>query len=344
MSGVPASLRRYRADLVAAIDRELEGARRARARRTRARPWRSRWGALLLATTLVAAAFLALTIVAPWQSSRTILDRAEAALLAPSAGNILYERVTVHPIVFSPRGTVARVQLWVNGARPRRFRMTFGGAWRVELGGILGSSTGLNYVASDQALHQTRFQFRVRQSDLDPAAFIKTALRSGRAKLDGKATIHGRDVIRIQLSAWFDTMDARLLEPIALYYVDAQTYRPVRVVIPPPGGPVVMLAPPSRFDPADFSSLGSLGFLPEDTSTSSRLGFPMDPSAFLLGSPGYSIPTLPVLLGPGQTVSGRSLYRVYDFEDYRLIAPTAANRRLTNLRAMHPRATVPSTG
>jgi hypothetical protein len=325
MSGVPASLSRYRADLVAAIDRELEEARRARPRRTLARPWHSRWGALLFATTLVAAAFLVLTIVAPWQSSRTILDRAQAALLAPSAGTILYERVTVHPIVFSPRGTVARVQLWVDGARPRRFRMTFGGAWRVELGGTLGTSTGLNYVASDHALHRAAFPFRVRQSDLDPAAFIRTALRSGQAKVDGRATIRGHDVIRIRVNAWFNAPSGRRLEPIALYYVDARTYRPVRFVIPPPRGVVILAG----------SETDWLVVHPESALFS--LGVPMDPSVFLLGFPGYSAPTEPVIPGD-TTVSKARPHRIYDFEDYQLLAPTAANRRLTNVRAMHPRA------
>jgi hypothetical protein len=335
MNGVPASLSRYRADLVAAIDRELEGASRARPRRTLARPWHSRWGALLLATTLVGAAFLVLTIVAPWQSSRTILDRAEAALLAPSAGSVLYERVTVHPIIFSSRGTVARVQLWVDGARPRRFRMTFGGAWQVELGGSLGTSTGLNYVASDDAFHREAFSFRVRQSDLDPAAFIRAALESGRAKLDGRATIRGRGVIRIQLRTWFNTMvpPAHVLQPIALYYVDAHTYRPVRLVIPPPQGRVRILPDTDAANPVlDYGHYP--GVLAEDSS----LGFPIDPGAFLLGSPGYSSPTLLVLPAAGAEAEFPRLHRVYDFEDYRLLAPTAANRRLTNVRAMHPRA------
>jgi len=338
MSTVPASLERYRADLVVAIDRELEAARPARQPRTHPRSRRSRWGALLAATAIVAVALLVLPIVSPWQSSTTILDRAEAALLAPSAGQVLYERVTVHPILFSSRGTVARVQLWLDSARPHRFRMTFGGAWQAEIGGTLGTSTGLSYVAADQAVQRTTFQFRVSQSDLDPAAFIRTALRSGRAKLDGRATIRGRDVIRIQLSAWFYARTGRVLRPIALYYVNADTYRPVRVVIPPPNGPVVLFAAPEGADSLD---LDPLVWYPEDTSASTRLGVPMDPSAFLLGSPGYSFPTLPVIPGPGEKLPGRSLHRTYDFEDYRLIARTAANRRLTNVRAVHPGADRP---
>ncbi len=334
MSTVPASLRRYRADLVAAIDRQLEEAGPAGRRRTRPGLSQSRWGALLVVTAIMAVALLALTIATPWRSSPTTLDRAEAALLAPSPGQLLYEKVTVHPIVFSSRGTVASVRLWLDGAQPHRFRITFGGAWQAEVGGTLGTSAGLSYVASEQTLHRAVFQFRVRRSDLDPAAFIEEALKSGQAKPDGRATIRGRDVIRIRVSAWFTTSTARLLEPIALYYVDARTYRPVRVVIPPPDGRVVLFAGPDRADPLDFNPPV---FLPEDTNAG-RLGIPLDPSTFLLGSPDYSFPTLPVLPGPGDTASALNLHRIYDFEEYRLIAPSAANRRVTNVRAMHPRA------
>jgi hypothetical protein len=33
--------------------------------------------------------------------------------------------------------------------------------------------------------------------------------------------------------------------------------------------------------------------------------------------------------------------RIYDFERYRLLAPTAANRRLANLQAIHPHVDMP---
>jgi hypothetical protein len=337
MSTLPASLGSYRTDLVAAIDRELEAARRARPRRTPARPWHSRWSALLLATAVVAAVLLVLTIATPWQSSPTILERAEAALLAPSAGWILHEQVTVHPIIFSSKGTVARVQLWLDGTPPRRFRLAFGGAWQVELGGTLGSSTGLHYVISDHALERVAYPFRVKQSDLDPAAFIRAALASGRAKLDGRTTIGGRDVIRIQLSSWFNSgfPPAHVLEPIALYYVDARTYRPVRLVIPPPHGRVRILADPNAAEP---SSHYYHGVFAEDP----RLGFPMDPGAFLLGLPEYPSPTMLLLPAPGYEaeVPGPQ-HRLYDFEGYRLLAPTAANRKLTDVRAVHSRAGPP---
>jgi hypothetical protein len=325
MNRVPASLGTYRAELVAAIDRELGRAHAARLQRTA-----PSWGTLLLATAIVAAAFLVLTIATPWQATPTILDRAEAALLSPAPGQVLYERITVHPIVFSRRGTAARVQLWLDGAQPRRFRLTFGGAWRVELGGALGKSTGLRYVPSDRALRRTAFPFRPTQSDLDPVAFIRTALGLGHAKADGSSTIRGHDVIRIRLSTWFTAPTGRRLEPTALYYVDARTYRPVRVVIPPPHGRVVLFDPPGSADPVDLSWLV---VYPEKTSSFS-VGLPMDPSVFLLGLPGYSFPTVPVIPG-NTTVSRPRPHRIYDFEDYRLLPPSAANRRLADVRAIH---------
>jgi hypothetical protein len=306
MSTVPTSLTRYRSDLVAAIDRELGEARRAW-QRTRPRQWHPRWGALLLATATVAVASLVVTVATPWHSSPGILDRAQAALPAPSAGQILYEKVTVRPIVFSSLGTVGHVRLWVDGARPRRFRMTFGGAWQVELGGTLGASKGLTYAASDRALHSATFPFRVRQSDLDPAAFIRPALESGRATLDGRATIRGRDVIRIQLRAWFDSFSPPARIQLLL---DADAANPALDYYP--------------------------GVLAEDSS----IGFPIDPGSFLPGSPGYSSPTLLVLPGRGSEASFPKLHRMYDFEEYRLLVPTAANRRMANVRAMHPHANV----
>ena len=95
------------------------------------------------------------------------------------------------------------------------------------------------------------------------------------------------------------------------------------------------------FDPphtADPVALSFLAVYPDEGSVFS-FGLPMDPSVFLLGSPGYSFPTLPVI--PDNTMVSRPRpHRVYDFEEYRLLAPSAANRAHTNVRAMHPHATV----
>jgi hypothetical protein len=316
MSTVPESLRNYRFELVEAIDRELERELPLAASRRLGRR------AALAGAVVVAVALLALTFAEPWHGGPTAIDRAEAALLAPAGGQILYESVSVRLEGRDAPERVTRVRLWIDSAT-HRFRLMFSGLRPAVVGGTLGSSRGLNYMPSANALYRAAFQFRIRQSDLDPAAFLKEALRSGRAKLRGKGTIHGHEVIVIQLSTWFNGTVARLLKPIALYYVDADTYRPVRVVAPPPDGPVVMLPPGA----ARSKYVG-----PENLN-GSRFGFPMDPGAFLAGFPGYtglSVPGIPA--GP---VPRPKPYLVYDFDTYRLLAPTAANHRLTSVRAVY---------
>jgi hypothetical protein len=167
----------------------------------------------------------------------------------------------------------------------------------------------------------------VRFEPPDPAAFIRTALRAGRAKLDGRTTLRGQKAIRFQLSARFGGHSV----PVALYFADANTYRPIRIVIPPPHARLVILSPSASGQslpiPSDLPP-DTLFIAPENPSTSFRLGFPMDPSFFLVGFPGYAAPTLPA-------------HAVYDFEDYRLLAPTADNRKLTSVQAMHPDAKRP---
>jgi hypothetical protein len=208
--------------------------------------------------------------------------------------------------------------------------MTFSGTRRAEVGGTLGSSAGLNYIASTNALYRAAFQFRVSQSDLDPAAFVRTALRLGRAKIFGRTTVRGTEVIRIQFSAWYRTPAARRLEPIAIYYVDANTYRPVRVVSPPPYGRIAMSPDGQAVRSAAWPSFLKTGVTyPEHAG----LGFPMDPSAFLAGFPGTSTRSFPVI-PQYTTVSAPRAHLVYDFDNYELLAPTAANRRLTSVRAV----------
>jgi len=317
MTAVPESLRNYRIDLVEAIDREIElGHRRIPRRR------RFEWRAASVVVAFAAATLLALTVAEPWRGSPTILDRAQAGLLAPAGGQILYESVTVHLKGPDKPEPVTRVRLWLDSST-HRFRMMFSGPRQVVVGGTLESSTGLNYVPSANALYRAAFQFRVRQSDLDPAAFIKTALSSGRAKLIGKAMVRGHQVIVIRLSTWFNGTYARLLKPIALYYVDADTYRPVRVVAPPPDGPVVLLAGNAPRD----------RYVGPENLNGSRMGFPMDPGTFLAGFPGYPALALPGI--PTRPVPGPKPYLVYDFERYRLLASTAANQRLTSVRAVY---------
>jgi hypothetical protein len=255
--------------------------------RERRRPWRSRRGRVLLATAVTAAAVVALVVESPWRSGPSILDRAAAAIVAPGSGQILSESIAIHGSS-DPRGLVVHVKVWIDGARPHRFRVTVDGPRTVELGGTLGRSEGLNYSALDHVLDPVAFELPVKQSHLDPAAFIKAALTSGRAKPDGKTTLQGREVIRIRV------ISHRYGKPetVAIYFVDAHTYRPVRIVIT------------------------------------------QNCCVFVLG---FRLPTLSVIQEPSftQFLKGQP---IFNFSEYRELRPTAANRRLANIRAQHPNA------
>jgi len=201
MNAVPASLRLYRDDLVAAIDRELERTPAAPPRRTSDRAWTSRRGLLLLGAAVVGIVLLVVTLAAPWRGNPTVVDRAEAALLVPGAGKVLYESVIVHSrtpdsrrIVTRSRRTVTHVHVWLDGAPTHRFRITFSGSRKAELGGRLGDADGVSYRASDNVLLPWHYLFHVRQSDLDPAAFIRAAIKEGRAEPVGRSTLRGHKV------------------------------------------------------------------------------------------------------------------------------------------------------
>jgi hypothetical protein len=52
---------------------------------------------------------------------------AAAAILTPTSGHVLYERIALHPSGFGavPNSrAVAHFRVWVDGARPHRFRLT----------------------------------------------------------------------------------------------------------------------------------------------------------------------------------------------------------------------------
>lgn len=275
MSTVPDRLADYRADLVRGIDRRLAAHRRNR-----------RGGIALGAVTAIVAA-LGLAVASPWSGGPSVVDRAAAAIAAPSAGQILYERIVLRAGGPAPAGShpvpPTPISIWLDGGTPRQFRMTFTpalpGRPPGEVGGRVGSTTGLSYSRADDVLSPLLFFVPAGNTVLDPAAFVRDALTSGRAKTDGKATIRGLETVRIRV-------------PGALLYVDAGTYRPVRVTI----------------DGASYS---------------------------------YIRPTLPLTcITPllDYTCLGRppgSLW-VYDFQEYRHLPRTAANRTQADIRASHP--------
>jgi len=256
------------------------------------RPRRPRWGLLLIGAAVVVAA-LVLTVTSPWRGGPTVVERAAAAMPTLTSGQILSESITIRPSTSGARGGATHVRVWIEGAAPHRFRVTFDGPRPLDVGGTLGGVTGLSYAASHDVLDPVAFGSPVAQVDLDLAAFVKDALTSGRAKLEGTTTTGRRAVRRIRVSSPDGV-------PIALYYVDVRTYRPVRVAI----------LPAPRLDP-------------------NRLGFPLSSFTFLQGG---------VVLDLSRVT--RRYPFVCDVAGYRHLPPTAANRKLTNIRAMHPDARI----
>jgi hypothetical protein len=259
--------------------------------RRRRGPRRPRWGLLLIGAAVVIAA-LVLTVSSPWGGGPTVLERAAAAMPALTSRQILSESITIRPSTSGARGGATHVHVWIEGAAPHRFRVTFDGPRPADVGGVLGGVTGLSYAASDRVLDPVTFAAPISLSDLDPAAFIKDALISGRATLEATTTIGKRAVRRIRVRA----PDGAA---IAVYYVDARTYRPVRVAILR-----------ARLDP-------------------NRLGFPLSSFTFPQGG---------VMLDLSRV--NRRYPFVGDFADYAHLPPTVANRKLTDVRAMHPHAKI----
>jgi hypothetical protein len=308
------------------LERAAEPAPAARRRRRPrlALPRRGR-GVLLFGAAGAVTALVLLAVTAPWRGGPSVLDRAAAAIASPGPGQILFESITIHgtPTVpperlrallphwlpgvpRPPYRLVAHVNVWIAGASPYSFRLTEDGSQSghlggrsatmrlrsTEIGGTLGAVQGLGYDAAAQVLYPVAFDSPVGRLQLDVAGLIRQAITSGRAKVDGTAVVHGRSVVRIRLVA---EVYGRL-RTVALYFVDATTYQPVRVEI-------------NAIEPLFYQAIP---------------GFPL---LYLTSIQDGSIPGM----------LGRY---VLDFDDYRDLAPTAANKRLTSIDAAHPRAKI----
>src|SRR5262249_1138286 len=146
------------------------------------------------------------------------------------------------------------------------------------------------------------FPTRPTRSQLDVTEFIWKALTSGRARVVGNAVLDGRSVVRIRILAHgFGRVVTNVV-----YFVDATTYRPVRVAMD------------RRL------ATGSLAAGDEPLVDQSPPGFP------LLSVTSLQTSSLPNVLG----------HYVLDFDAYRYLTPTPANERLTRIRSAHPRAKI----
>jgi hypothetical protein len=209
-------------------------------RRRRSWPPRSRY-LLAGAVVLVVVSVVSLTVAAPWRGGPSIVDRAAAAILTPNSRQILYERITFRRsgFVHAPQGPTVQIRAWVDGGSPRSFRIRTDNphgksfspdgqtvvTFPSDFGGNVGSADGLSYSFTDRDLAPVPFWKPITQAILDPAAYVRASLTSGRATADGSTTIRGRRVLRIRIASHppFHSVTG------ALFYVDARTYRPVRI-------------------------------------------------------------------------------------------------------------------
>jgi hypothetical protein len=260
-----------------AADRVRGEPRRARRRWPRRLSGRGR-GLPLFAATAAVTALVLLAATAPWRGGPSVLERAAAAIASPGPGKILYESITIRATPKLPPGRVPRrvvpghlgppyvliahVDVWMADTPPRRFRLTEDaslsgrlqgnartvGLGSTEIGSTVGGVQGLAYDTVTRALDPVRFASRLKRSQVDVTEFIWQAITSGRAKVDGRAVLDGRPVVRIRVLVHGF---GRVVSDV-LYYVDATTYRPVRVEMTndeplltqtSPGFPLLTLTP-----------------------------------------------------------------------------------------------------
>lgn len=292
-------------------------------------PHRGR-GLLLFAAAAFATALVLLAATAPWRGGPSVLERAAAAIASPVSGKVLYESVTIRAVPTLPPGPIpksrvpggldppytllAHINVWMVDSPPYRFRLredaSLSGRLRgnpkavplppTEIGSTLGGAQGLAYNTPTGTLVPVLFPSRPKRSQLDITEFIWKALTSGRAKVVGNAVLDGRSVVRIRILV---PRFGRVVSNV-VYFVDATTYRPVRVAI-------------------DIDE-HALTANDEPFINQSFPGFP------LLTVTSLQTSSLPDVLG----------HYVLDFDAYRYLTPTPANERLTSIRAAHPRAKI----
>lgn len=240
----------------------------------------------VVAPSVCVAALLLVVLVAaaPWRGGPDVLERASAALASPAASHVLYENVVIQGHPLSGRdGFTIHLEAWLTSGSPYRFRVVVvsvrgeGVPGRpVEVGGTTESIRGRSYDAASDVLVPDTIGFPVDPAELDPAGFIRQALASGQARVEGAATVSGRKVLQILLSA-------RLSGGVVsttLYEVDARTYRPVRVT----NSALRPNASPLGFPMASLLELPFFGSMP---GTDARYRYTYDFRAFryLPGTP-----------------------------------------------------------
>jgi hypothetical protein len=226
-------VRELKRELLAASERQQAPASAGREGLRRRRRW-----LLLAAATLVIAAAASLLSTAPWSTSSSFVDRAEAAL-KPPARSILHQTWVVTTTSDSFGCTVRHRpnESWLDQAPPHRFRLLLnvppppstsrlalacGNPKGPELGGTLDSWTTLEFAPPNTLLRRSRIGLPI-----DPVADLRQRLAAGTAHEAGRTTFRGRPIERIRIDPDSGCVSQGCsLEP-AEWWVDPKTLQPV---------------------------------------------------------------------------------------------------------------------
>ncbi len=222
-----------------------------------------RWGWLVLAAaTLVVAAPASLLSTAPWSTSSSFVERAEAALRPPT-GSILHQKWMVTTTSDAYGCTIRHRpnESWLDQAPPHRYRLLLnvppppatsrlalacGNPKGPELGGTLGSWTTLEFAPPNTLLPRSRIGLPI-----DPVADLRQRLAAGTAHEGATRTAWGRTVERIRIDPEPGCVSQGCsLEP-SEWWVDPKTLQPVGFmgigVISEPGRRFIRLRVVGRF-------------------------------------------------------------------------------------------------
>jgi hypothetical protein len=214
-------------ELLAAAERQQQQARSSGDRR----PWLSlgRNRLALTAATVAVVAVAALLFTTPWSSSPGFLDRAEAAL-TPSPGSVLYMKWETTRTT-AEASCVATFDIWIDQASPHSYRVLGANDCvsgpPVESGGTIG---GRAFMFEPPG--RLKPIYGGYTGPQNPVAWLRAAIRKGRARDEGKRQLAGRTVARIRVD------DPSLCRPPSNvcgpvnFLVDPQTFRPVQVEAP----------------------------------------------------------------------------------------------------------------
>ena len=250
-------VRELKRELLAAARRQHLPAPSGRERSHRRQGW-----LLLAAATLVIAAAASLLSTAPWSTSSSFVERAEAAL-KPPARSVLHQKwvVTTTSLAYGCTVRHRPNESWLDQAPPHRYRLLLnvppppatsrlalacGNPKGPELGGTLDSWTTLEFVPPNRLVARIRIGLPI-----DPVADLRQRLAAGTAHEVGRGTSWGRPVKRIRIDrepgcgsqgcSW---------EPLE-WWVDPQTLQPVGMMgiagVSGPGRRTIRLRVVGRF-------------------------------------------------------------------------------------------------